>query len=229
LYGDLDSRAQDAAVAPAPLGQRKVVLASAIAETSLACEGIRMVVDSGLARVPRYDPRSGMTRLETVRASQATADQRRGRAGRLGPGVCIRLWTEADQRARAPHPVPEILAADLTPLALELAVWGAGEGRDLAFLDPPPSGALAQARDLLARLGALDREGRPTSHGHAMARLGLHPRLAHMILAAAGRGLGRLACETAAILSERDLFRGPTNEREADLRARITLLRAERA
>src|SRR5262245_45312290 len=192
LYGDLDSRAQDAAVAPAPPGQRKVVLATSIAETSLTIEGIRIVIDSGLARLPRYDPRSGMTRLETLRASQATADQRRGRAGRLGPGVCIRLWTEADQRARAPHPVPEILAADLTPLALELAVWGAGEGRDLAFLDPPPSGALAQARDLLAQLGALDREGRPTSHGHAMARLGLHPRLAHMILAAAPHGLARL-------------------------------------
>ena len=140
----ISPREQDAAVTPAP-GQRKVVLASAIAETSLTIEGIRIVVDSGLARVPRYDPRSGMTRLETVRASQATADQRRGRAGRLGPGVCVRLWTEPDQRARTPHPVPEILAADLTPLALELAVWGAGDGRDLAFLDPPPSGALAQA------------------------------------------------------------------------------------
>jgi len=229
LYGDLAAREQDAAVAPAPPGQRKVVLASAIAETSLTIEGIRIVVDSGLARVPRYDPRSGMTRLETVRASQATADQRRGRAGRLGPGVCIRLWTEPDQRARTPHPVPEILAADLTPLALELAVWGAGDGRDLAFLDPPPSGALAQARDLLTQLGALDAQGHPTAHGRAMARLGLHPRLAHMILAAAARSLGRLACETAAILSERDLFRGATNERDADLRARIAALRGERA
>ncbi len=229
LYGDLASREQDAAVAPVPSGQRKVVLATAIAETSLTIEGIRIVIDSGLARVPRYDPRSGMTRLETVRASQATADQRRGRAGRLGPGLCVRLWTEPDQRARTPHPVPEILAADLTPLALELAVWGAGDGRDLAFLDPPPSGALAQARDLLARLGALDSQGRPTAHGRAMARLGLHPRLAHMILAAAAHGLGRLACESAAILSERDLFRGATNEREADLRARVAILRGERA
>ncbi len=229
LHGDLDSRAQDAAVAPPPPGQRKVVLATAIAETSLTIEGIRIVVDSGLARVPRYDPRSGMTRLETVRASRATADQRRGRAGRLGPGVCIRLWTEADQRARAPHPMPEILAADLTPLALELAVWGAGDGRDLAFLDPPPGGALAQARELLSQLGALDPKRQPTAHGRSMARLGLHPRLAHMILAAAACGLGRLACETAAILSERDLFRGATNEREADLRARVAILRGERA
>jgi ATP-dependent helicase HrpB len=144
-------------------------------------------------------------------------------------GVCVRLWTEPDQRARTPHPVPEILAADLTPLALELAVWGAGDGRDLAFLDPPPSGALAQARDLLAQLGALDAQGRPTAHGRAMSRLGLHPRLAHMILAAAARGLGRLACETAAVLSERDLFRGATNERDADLCARIATLRGERA
>src|SRR5262249_36917969 len=160
--------------------QRKVVLATSIAETSLTIEGVRIVIDSGLARLPRYDPRSGMTRLDTVRASQATADQRRGRAGRLGPGVCIRLWTEADHGARAPPPLPEIPPAALTPLALELAVWGAGEGRDLAFLDPPPSGALAQARELLTQLGALDAQGRPTSHGRAMAGRGLHPRLAHM-------------------------------------------------
>jgi ATP-dependent helicase HrpB len=229
LYGDLDARAQDAAVTPAPAGKRKVVLASAIAETSLTIEGIRIVVDSGLARVPRYDPRSGMTRLETVRASQATADQRRGRAGRLGPGLCIRLWTEMDQRARTPHPVPEILAADLTPLALELAVWGAGDGRDLAFHDPPPAGVLVQARDLLTQLGALDAQRQPTKHGRAMARLGLHPRLAHMILTAATLGLGRLACETAAVLSERDLFRGATNERDADLRTRVAVLRGDRA
>jgi ATP-dependent helicase HrpB len=229
LYGDLDARAQDAAVAPPPSGTRKVVLATAIAETSLTIEGISVVIDSGLARLPRYDPRSGMTRLETVRASQATADQRRGRAGRLGPGVCVRLWTEADHRARAAHAGPEILAADLTPLALELAVWGAGDGSGLAFLDPPSAGGMAQARDLLAQLGALDAQGRPTAHGRAMARLGLHPRLAHMIIAASSRGIGRLACEVAAVVSERDLFRGPTNERDADLRARLAVLRGERA
>jgi ATP-dependent helicase HrpB len=229
LYGDLDTRAQDAAVAPPPAGRRKVVLATAIAETSLTIEGIRVVIDSGLARVPRYDPRSGMTRLETLRASQATTDQRRGRAGRLGSGVCVRLWSEADQCARAPHVSPEILTADLTPLALELAVWGAGDGRGLAFLDPPPAGTMAQAHELLAQLGALDAQGQPTAHGRAMARLGLHPRLAHMILVGSARGLGRLACEIAAILSERDLFRGPTNEREADLRARIAVLRGDSA
>jgi len=229
LYGDLDSRAQDAAVAPAPPGKRKVVLASAIAETSLTIEGIRVVIDSGLARIPRYDPRAGMSRLETVRASQATADQRRGRAGRLGPGLCIRLWTEADHRARVPHAEPEIRAADLTPLALELAVWGAGDGSGLAFLDPPPAGTMAQARDLLAQLGALDAADRPTAHGRAMARLGLHPRLAHMILRAAERAAGRLACEIAAILSERDLFRGPTTERDSDLRTRVAVLRGDRS
>jgi len=228
LYGDLDARAQDAAVSPAPPGRRKIVLATAIAETSLTIEGIRIVVDSGLVRLPRYDPRSGMTRLETLRASQATTDQRRGRAGRLGPGVCVRLWTEQDQRARAPHATPEILAADLAPLALELAVWGAGEGGDLAFLDPPPAGAMAQARGLLTQLGALDGRGEATPHGKAMARLGLHPRLAHMILAATRRGNGRLACETAAILSERDLFRGPASGRDAELRARIAVLHGER-
>lgn len=228
LYGDLDARAQDAAVAPAPPGRRKVVLATSIAETSLTIEGIRVVIDGGLARLPRYDPRSGMTRLETLRASQATTDQRRGRAGRLGPGLCIRLWTEADQRARTAHAEPEIRTADLTPLALELAVWGAGDGSGLAFLDPPPTGALAQARELLAQLGALDAQGQVTAHGRAMARLGLHPRLAHMILVSAVRGLGRLACDVAAILSERDLFRGPTNERDADLGARVAALRGRR-
>jgi ATP-dependent helicase HrpB len=229
LYGDLDLAAQDAAVSPPPAGRRKIVLATAIAETSLTIEGIRVVVDSGLARLPRYDPRAGMTRLETLRASQATADQRRGRAGRLGPGVCIRLWTEQDQRARSAQPTPEMLAADLTPLALELALWGAGEGGGLAFLDPPPVGAMAQARELLTQLGALDAQGQPTAHGRAMARLGLHPRLAHMILAAQVRGLGRLACEVAAILSERDLFRGPASEREADLRTRLAVLRGDRS
>ncbi len=221
LYGDLDSRAQDAALQPAPPGRRKVVLATSIAETSLTIEGIRVVVDSGLARVPRYDPRSGMTRLETLRASQATATQRAGRAGRLESGICYRLWTEADQRARSPHPTPEILASDPAPLALELALWGAGEGRDLAFLDPPPAGPLAQARALLADLGALDAAGQPTPHGRAMASLGLHPRLAHMILAARAEGQGRLACGLAALLAGRDLLRGT---RDCDLRLRVDLL-----
>src|SRR5262249_14613017 len=138
-------------------------------------------------------------------------------------------WTEADQRARAPHTVPEILAADLTPLALELAAWGAGDGSGLALLDSPPAGALAQARDLLRQLGALDPQGAPTAHGRAMARLGLDPRLAHMILAAAPHGRARLAWETAAILGERDLFRGATNDREADLRTRVAVLRGDRS
>ncbi len=221
LYGDLPGREQDLAVQPAPSGRRKVVLATAIAETSITIEGIRVVVDSGLARVPRYDPRSGMTRLETLRASQATATQRAGRAGRLEPGVCYRLWTEADHRARAPQPTPEILASDPAPLALELALWGAGEGRELAFLDPPPAGPLAQARALLADLGALDAAGRPTAHGRAMAGLGLHPRLAHMILTAREAGRGRLACALAALLAGRDILRGV---RDADLRPRVELI-----
>jgi len=221
LHGDLDAASQDAAVAPAATGRRKVVLASAIAETSLTIEGIGVVVDSGLARIARYDPRSGMTRLETQRASQATATQRAGRAGRLGPGVCHRLWTEADHRARAPQPAPEMLTADLAPLALELALWGAGEGRDLAFLDPPPPGTLAEARALLTDLGALDSLGQATAHGRAMAGLGLHPRLAHMVLAARPLGLGRLATGLAALLSGRDPFRGL---RDADLRLRLEAL-----
>jgi len=221
LYGDLETRAQDAAVQPAPPGRRKVVLATAIAETSLTIEGIRVVIDSGLARVPRYDPRSGMTRLETLRASQATATQRAGRAGRLEPGVCYRLWTEADHRARLPQPLPEILAGDPAPLALELALWGAGEGRELALLDPPPPGPLAQARALLTELGALDAGGQPTAHGRAMAALGLHPRLAHMLLAARETGQGRLACGLAALLSGRDLLRAA---HDADLRPRVELL-----
>lgn len=225
LYGELEARAQDAAIAPAPPGRRKVVLTTAIAETSLTIEGIRVVIDSGLARLPRYDARSGMTRLETLRASQATATQRAGRAGRLEPGVCYRLWTEAEHRARAAQPRPEILAADPAPLALELALWGAGEGQGLAFLDPPPPGPMAQARQLLTELGALDDGGRPTAHGRAMAAFGLHPRLAHMILAAKERGFGRLACGLAALLSGRDLFRG--GPRDADLRGRLEVLFGE--
>ncbi len=220
LYGELEGKAQDSAVRPAPPGRRKVVLTTAIAETSLTIEGIRVVIDSGLARVPRYDPRSGMTRLETLRASQATATQRAGRAGRLEPGLCYRLWTEAEHRARAAHPLPEILVSDPAPLALELALWGSG-GQDLAFLDPPPAGPLAQARSLLADLGALDEAGLPTPHGRAMAELGLHPRLAHMILTARRVGRGRLACGLAALLSGRDLLRGT---RDADLRMRVEIL-----
>ncbi len=208
LYGELSRAQQTAAITPAPAERRKIVLASAIAETSLTIEGIRVVVDSGLARLPRYDPRSGMARLETLPASRATATQRAGRAGRLAPGVCYRLWEEAEHRARPAQPTPEILAGDPLPLALDLALWGAGEGEGLAFLDPPPASLIQPARALLQTLGALDEAGAPTAHGRALGRLGLHPRLGHMVLSAAERGLSREACRLAALLSGRGILRG---------------------
>jgi len=222
LYGDLSAAAQDAALRPAADGRRRVVLATDIAETSLTIEGIAIVVDAGLARRPRFDPASGMSRLTTERISLASAEQRRGRAGRLGPGVCYRLWDEAETRGLLPYRRPEILDADLAPLALQLAAWGAEPGQ-LAWLDPPPAAAYAQARDLLAALGALDAVGRITAHGREMAGFATHPRLAHMLLAAGAHGLEGLACEVAALLAERDLLRGGT--RDADLRRRLEALR----
>ncbi|MBY0432028.1 MAG: ATP-dependent helicase HrpB, partial [Rhodospirillales bacterium] len=223
LYGDLPQDQQDRALRPLS-GHRKVVLATAIAETSLTIEGIRIVVDCGLMRVPRFEPASGMTRLVTVRVSKASADQRRGRAGRLEPGLCYRLWTEGGHGALAGFTAPEITETDLAPLALELAHWGVEEAGGLAWLDPPPAASFAQARALLASLGALDRQGRITAHGKRMLRFGLHPRLAHMVLKGHEIGLGGLACEVAALLSERDILRG--GPRERDLRSRIEILRA---
>ncbi|MFD2232211.1 ATP-dependent helicase HrpB [Phaeospirillum tilakii] len=225
LYGDLPAAAQDAAIGPAPPGRRKLVLATAIAETSLTIEGVRVVVDAGLARAPRFDPGSGMTRLVTLPVSRAAADQRRGRAGRVAPGRCVRLWSEAEDRALAPRPPAEIEVADLAPLALDLARWGVADPATLAWLDPPPAAHLAAARTLLIGLGALDRAGRITAHGREMARLPLHPRLAHMLLAARQEGLGGLACDLAALLEERDPLRGTA--RDADLRRRLRLLRGE--
>ncbi len=218
LYGDLPAAAQDQAIRPAPAGTRKVVLATNIAETSLTIEGVRVVIDSGLARAPRFDPRTGMSRLETVTIARAAADQRRGRAGRTEPGVCWRLWAKAGEGAMAPFDPPEILVADLAPLALELALWGS----DLAWLDPPPAAALVQARTLLADLGAIDADGRPTAHGKAMARLPLHPRLAHMVLRAKAEGVGGTAAELAAILE------GRRPSPETDLRSSIELLHRDR-
>lgn len=215
FYGDLPGAAQDQAIRPAPAGTRKVVLATNIAETSLTIEGVRVVIDSGLARAPRFDPRTGMSRLETVTIARAAADQRRGRAGRTEPGVCWRLWARAGEGAMAPFDPPEILVADLAPLALELALWGGGE---LAWLDPPPAAALAQARALLADLGAIDGDGRPTAHGKQMARLPLHPRLAHMVLRARAEGVGGTAAELAAILE------GRRPSSDADLRASLEML-----
>jgi ATP-dependent helicase HrpB len=226
LYGELPQAAQDAALLPAPPGMRKIVLATSIAETSLTIEGISVVVDGGLMRVPRFEPRSGMTRLETVKVSQASADQRRGRAGRLGPGICYRLWSEGEHRLLPRFSEPEILAADLAPLALDLARWGAAAA-DLAFLDPPPASALAQAGALLRGLGALDEAGRITQHGRTMAGLGLHPRLAHMILTGKSLGAGALACDIAALLSLRDVVKAAPGARDADLRLRLELILGE--
>lgn len=223
LHGQLSAEAQDAAIRPTPDGKRKVVLATDIAETSLTIEGISVVVDSGLARRPRFDPRNGLTRLETVRISQSNAEQRCGRAGRLGPGTCIRLWSESDTERMARQSPPEILEADLAPLALTLACWGAEAG-ELAWIDPPPDAALSQARDLLRQLGALDPAGRSTEHGYAMDALGTHPRLAHMLLKA--RDLSRIetAALLAALLEERDpLDRAWAG---ADLRIRLQAMAA---
>src|SRR6185437_17206 len=187
-------------IAPAPKGQRKIVLATSIAETSLTIEGIGAVIDSGLMRVPRFDPRSGMTRLATVRVSQAAAEQRRGRAGRLAPGTCYRLWRAVEEAQLPAQTAPEILAADLAPLALELACWGVQDAGTLTWLDAPPAAALAQAQALLRELGALDDTGRVTAHGRDMAGLGVHPRLAHLLLIGRKRGQGHLAAAIAALL-----------------------------
>jgi ATP-dependent helicase HrpB len=201
LYGALDPGEQDRAIAPAPAGRRKVVLATAIAETSLTIEGVRVVVDGGLARVPRYDPAAGLTRLETVRVSQAAADQRRGRAGRTGPGVCYRLWDEPETRALPAFARPEILETDLSGFALALAQWGAKDAAGLAFLDPPPAGGFAEARALLHRLEALNAHGDLTAHGRLLSRLPLPPRLAHMVAS----GDPQRGALIAAVLTERGL------------------------
>ncbi len=214
LYGAMEGRDQDLAIEPPASGRRKVVLATSIAETSLTIEGVRVVIDAGLSRVPRFDPASGLTRLETVRVPLAAADQRRGRAGRTQPGVCYRLWDEPETRALTPFIRPEILETDLSRLALDLARWGAKDASELAFLDPPPKAAMTEARALLARLDALDDQGALTAHGRLIADLALPPRLAHMV--ALG---GERAARIAAVLSERGL--GGT---DADLRHRLSNL-----
>jgi ATP-dependent helicase HrpB len=224
LYGALDPRAQDQAIQPAPDGKRKVVLATSIAETSLTIQGVRVVIDSGVARVPRYDPASGLTRLATIRVSRAAADQRRGRAGRTEPGACYRLWDEAETRALPAYADPEILDADLSGLALDLARWGAKDAADLDFLDPPPVAAFNEARALLERLEALDHDGVLTAHGRALADMPLAPRLAHMILKAAETGQAPRAARIAALITERTL-----GGRDADLRHRLEGLERDRS
>lgn len=218
LYGAMGFAEQDRAIRPSPAGERKIVLATTIAETSLTIDGIGAVIDAGFKRVPRFDPASGMTALETVRVSLAAADQRRGRAGRLGPGICYRLWPEAETRALKPHDEPEILVADLAPLVLELAAWGVPDPFGLPWLDPPPAAPFAQARDLLMRLEAIDADGRITPMGKAMVKLPLHPRLAHMVV----RGNSRLAADLAALLSERD---GLPRDAGSDIAARLQQVR----
>ncbi|REE94518.1 ATP-dependent helicase HrpB [Paenibacillus taihuensis] len=223
LYGALSPEAQDRAVASASPGERKIVLATTIAESSVTVRGVRIVVDSGLSRVPRFSPRTGMARLETVPVSVASADQRRGRAGREAPGVCYRLWTEQEHRQLQPQSEPELLGADLAPLALELAIWGIADPfEELAWLTKPPAAAYAQAEELLRELGALDAQGKPTAHGKMMAELGMHPRLAHMVLEAKPLGQGEAACELAALLGDRDLLR---QTRSIDMRLRVEALR----
>src|SRR5215470_17628459 len=205
LFGALDATVQDRAIAPAHAGCRKVVLATSIAETSLTIEGVRIVVDSGLARVPRYEPDIALTRLETVRASRAAVDQRRGRAGRTEPGICYRLWDEPQTASLAPFTQPEILSADLSSLVLDLAQWGVSDPATLAFLDSPRAPALKEARSLLHELGALDPDGRITAEGKRLRALALPPRLARMIVDSDAFGAGEGAADIAAILTERGL------------------------
>lgn len=221
LHGELDLAAQRAAIDPAPAGKRKVVLATNIAETSLTINGVRVVIDAGLARVPRFDPGSGMARLDTQRISKASATQRAGRAGRLEPGVCYRLWSQDQHEQLAAYASAEILSADLAGLALQLGRWGVTPSQ-LVWLDIPPAAAYAQAQDLLERLGALEGDAL-TRHGQAMAELPAHPRIAHLLLRGQALGLADMACDVAALLGERDILRGAG----ADLHSRLVLLSGE--
>ncbi len=225
LFGDLPFKQQQEAILPRNDGQRKIVLATSIAETSLTIEGIRIVIDSGMARVPRFDPRSGLTHLETIRVTKDAADQRAGRAGRLGPGICYRLWTEGTQRNLLLQRKPEILEADLAPLLLELSQWGIKEMKELTWITPPPAGAVSQARELLQQLDAMDENGIITSRGKEMLRLPTHPRIAHLLLSSTSKDKVvsvSLATDIAALLEERDPLQ---KESGADLALRVDVLR----
>lgn len=228
LFGNLSQLEQDLAIAPPPPGKRKIVLATSIAETSLTIDGIGVVVDSGLSRYPRFDVRSGMSRLVTGPVSRSAADQRRGRAGRTGPGVCLRLWSQAVHPTLPAAVRPEITEADLTGLVLELAVWGVKDAGALKWLDPPATPAFENAKALLQSLGALDHDAAITEHGRRMARLPTHPRLAHMLLTAADRNQGGPACDLAALLSERDVLQFDSFRQHVDIQLRMDLIRAAR-
>ena len=229
LFGEMTLAAQDAVLRPAPGGRRKVVLATNVAQTSLTIEGVRTVIDGGFSRLPRLDVASGMASLVTVPVSQASADQRRGRAGRTAPGVCYRLWTAADDEHRPAADTPEILDADLASLALDLALWGVRDAAALRWLDPPPLAALTEARRLLVDLGALTVDAQATPHGRALARLGLHPRLGHLVVRGDEMGQGATSCRVAALLSERDGVRGAAGANAVDLRVRLEAVDGRRA
>jgi ATP-dependent helicase HrpB len=224
LYGNLTRSEQDLAIRPSVPGRRKVVLATSIAETSITIDGVTIVVDSGLMREPRFSPSTGMGSLETVAAPKSSTDQRRGRAGRTGPGICYRLWSGESHNQRRDQIRPEIFNTDLSGLALELALWGVRNPEELKWLDPPPKGSMDQARELLMRINALDSQGRITAHGKSLAGLGLHPRLAHMLVEGRTMGLGALACTLAALLQEPDFMIFRNSTRDVDLRLRLEII-----
>jgi len=224
LYGNLCQKEQDQAITPDPAGRRRIILSTSIAETSLTIEGISCVVDSGWSRRPRFHPGSGLSRLTTIRVSKAAADQRAGRAGRLSPGHCLRLWTREEQYCLAPFHPPEIVDTDLAQLALELALWGVQDPAELRWLTPPREGGYQQARELLFSLDALTSSGRITETGRQLAGLAVHPRLGHMLLQGKKIGQASLACDLAALLSERDILRNNADTATADLQDRLNLL-----
>lgn len=223
LYGEMNKQAQDQAISPPPSGQRKIVLATNIAETSITIDGITVVVDTGLAREVEFAPSTGMNRLVTKMISRDSAEQRSGRAGRLAPGVCYRLWTESQHQQLQQHHTPEILSSDLAPLVLEAAHWGAQSIDEFDWIDPPPASSVAQAQDLLQQLGAIEPPLHLTPHGQGILSLGLHPRLAHMLVRSLDIGSSEEACQLAALLSERDIL--PRGERNADMLQRLSLLK----
>lgn len=226
LYGNLSHDQQSRVFLPLKQGRRKIVLATSIAETSLTIDGIGAVVDAGLMRLPRFSPKSGMTRLETVTVSKAAADQRRGRAGRISNGTCYRMWSEYEHGLLKPFTSPEILNADLCALGLELAAWGVSEPAQLKWLDLPDPAFFDQAKELLISLGAVDIAGQITPHGKQMVRAGLHPRLSHMIIKGEAKGLGYHACLVAALLEEQDIIRNDQEFYDPDFRLRLEILQA---